>query len=179
MRIHGTLTKWNDDRGFGFITPAKGDRDIFVHVSAFPRAGGRPAVGELISFEVETAPDGKHRAARVMRPGQKSLRHAAHRRPAAARGGWVGIAASLLVIAAIGVYGFTTFRRYSEARASASVVDTMPMASKAVPGACDGRTMCSQMTSCQEATYFIRNCPNTAMDGDGDGVPCESQWCRN
>jgi len=42
---------------------------------------------------------------------------------------------------------------------------------------CDGRIYCSQMTSCEEATYFLRNCPNTKMDGDADGVPCESQWC--
>ncbi|NCR09669.1 MAG: excalibur calcium-binding domain-containing protein [Microcystis viridis Mv_BB_P_19951000_S69] len=42
---------------------------------------------------------------------------------------------------------------------------------------CDGRTHCSQMTSCAEATFFLRNCPNVKMDGDGDGVPCESQWC--
>ena len=43
---------------------------------------------------------------------------------------------------------------------------------------CDGRTLCSQMTSCDEATFFINHCPNTEMDGDNDGVPCESQWCR-
>ncbi|TXJ09493.1 MAG: excalibur calcium-binding domain-containing protein [Acinetobacter sp.] len=43
---------------------------------------------------------------------------------------------------------------------------------------CDGRTHCSQMTSCAEATYFLRNCPNTQMDGNGDGIPCEKQWCR-
>ena len=42
---------------------------------------------------------------------------------------------------------------------------------------CDGRTHCSQMASCAEATYFIQHCPNTEMDGDGDGVPCERQWC--
>lgn len=42
---------------------------------------------------------------------------------------------------------------------------------------CDGRTHCSQMRSCAEAEYFIRNCPNTQMDGDGDGIPCERQWC--
>lgn len=43
---------------------------------------------------------------------------------------------------------------------------------------CDGRTYCSQMTSCEEATYFLRNCPGTRMDGgDRDGVPCEEQWC--
>jgi hypothetical protein len=42
---------------------------------------------------------------------------------------------------------------------------------------CDGRIHCSQMTSCAEATYFLRNCPGTKMDGDGDGIPCEQQWC--
>ena len=43
---------------------------------------------------------------------------------------------------------------------------------------CDGRTYCSQMTSCAEATYFLRNCPNTKMDGNHDGIPCERQWCN-
>jgi len=38
---------------------------------------------------------------------------------------------------------------------------------------CDGRTYCSQMTSRAEAEFFINNCPNTKMDGDYDGIPCE------
>ena len=42
---------------------------------------------------------------------------------------------------------------------------------------CDGRTFCSQMTSCEEAKFFLNNCPNTKMDGNNDGVPCEEQWC--
>jgi len=42
---------------------------------------------------------------------------------------------------------------------------------------CDGRTHCSQMASCAEATYFLRNCPGVKMDGNNDGVPCEKQWC--
>jgi len=43
---------------------------------------------------------------------------------------------------------------------------------------CDGRKHCSQMTSCEEATYFQQNCPGTKMDGDHDGIPCEQQLCR-
>jgi endonuclease YncB( thermonuclease family) len=43
---------------------------------------------------------------------------------------------------------------------------------------CDGRRLCSQMTSCAEATWFLRNCPGVKMDGDGDGIPCETQWCN-
>ena len=42
---------------------------------------------------------------------------------------------------------------------------------------CDGRKHCSQMTSCEEATYFLKNCPDTKMDGDHDGIPCEKQFC--
>lgn len=43
---------------------------------------------------------------------------------------------------------------------------------------CDGRIHCSQMKSCAEAKYFLANCPGVKMDGDGDGIPCETQWCN-
>ena len=44
---------------------------------------------------------------------------------------------------------------------------------------CDGRQHCSQMGSYEEAKYFLDNCPNTKMDGDHDGVPCERQFGRH
>ncbi|MDR2548980.1 MAG: excalibur calcium-binding domain-containing protein [Desulfobulbus sp.] len=31
---------------------------------------------------------------------------------------------------------------------------------------------------CEEAKFFLRNCPGVKMDGNNDGVPCERQWCR-
>ncbi|MCL6262929.1 excalibur calcium-binding domain-containing protein [Craterilacuibacter sp. RT1T] len=34
------------------------------------------------------------------------------------------------------------------------------------------------MTSCEEATFFLENCPGAQMDGNHDGEPCEQQWCR-
>ena len=43
---------------------------------------------------------------------------------------------------------------------------------------CDGRQHCSQMHSCDEATFFVKHCPGVTMDGDNDGLPCEDQWCR-
>ena len=45
------------------------------------------------------------------------------------------------------------------------------------PFHCDGRTYCSQMSSCAEARYFLEHCPDVRMDGDHDGIPCEHQWC--
>lgn len=42
---------------------------------------------------------------------------------------------------------------------------------------CDGRQHCSQMASCEEAHFFLQNCPATKMDGDNDGRPCEQGPC--
>ncbi len=54
-----------------------------------------------------------------------------------------------------------------------------PVGREAGEGAyhCDGRVRCSQMHSCDEATWFLRNCPGVKLDGEGDGIPCERQWC--
>jgi hypothetical protein len=43
---------------------------------------------------------------------------------------------------------------------------------------CDGLQYCSQMTSRAEAEFFVKYCPNTKMDGNHDGEPCEndSRW---
>lgn len=88
----------------------------------------------------------------------------------------------LLVLAVAGAlawYGYGKVKNGHGPEALSSV----PATAQASPAAatarfrCDGRTHCSEMRSCEEATYFIKHCPNTKMDGDGDGVPCERQWC--
>lgn len=43
---------------------------------------------------------------------------------------------------------------------------------------CDGRQHCSQVRSYDETVFFLGNCPNTKMDGDRDGIPCERQFGR-
>ena len=42
---------------------------------------------------------------------------------------------------------------------------------------CSGKVYCSEMSSCAEAKFYLRNCPGTKLDGDSDGIPCEKQWC--
>lgn len=44
---------------------------------------------------------------------------------------------------------------------------------------CRGKIHCSQMNSCEEAKFYLINCPGVKIDGDANGVPCEKQWCRN
>ena len=69
MRSAGTLTKWNDERGFGFILPNQAGDEIFVHISAFPKDGIRPRIGEVLSFEIANL-DGKQQAVAIERPGR-------------------------------------------------------------------------------------------------------------
>jgi len=87
----------------------------------------------------------------------------------------------LFVVAVIAVVAWLGYSKY-QARTSedtSALVSTETPTREAVPASftCDGRTHCSQMTSCAEATFFLNNCPNTKMDGDHDGIPCEQQWC--
>jgi cold shock CspA family protein len=180
MRVHGTLTKWNDERGFGFITPAQGVDAVFVHISAFPRGVGRPQLGEVVSYEAEAGHDGKVRAVRVMRPGQKPMSHRAHQRRRTNSRSYLGRnIAALFAIAAIGVFAYGKYQiSLPQATNAVAADDASAVESDASTSfQCDGRTRCSQMTSCSEAKFFLDHCPNTQMDGDHDGVPCEQQWC--
>ena len=39
---------------------------------------------------------------------------------------------------------------------------------------CGTKRYCKEMSSCEEARYYLKNCGLTRLDGDGDGVPCEA-----
>ena len=67
-RLAGTLTKWNDDRGFGFVTTA-GSAAVFVHASAFGPGAERPRVGDAVTYELGAGRDGRPRAVDVRPPG--------------------------------------------------------------------------------------------------------------
>lgn len=42
---------------------------------------------------------------------------------------------------------------------------------------CSGKIHCTEMKTCNEATYYLKNCPDVQIDGDLDGIPCEEQLC--
>jgi len=51
----GTVKWYNDQKGYGFIQPDNGGKDVFVHATALERAGIRGLVeGQKISYEIET-----------------------------------------------------------------------------------------------------------------------------
>ena len=56
----GTVKWFNPAKGFGFITPADGSKDVFVHISAVERSElGSISEGQSISFDLESGQQGK------------------------------------------------------------------------------------------------------------------------
>ena len=56
----GTVKFFNNQRGFGFIQPQDGSKDVFVHISAVERAGmATLSEGQKVSFEIERGRDGR------------------------------------------------------------------------------------------------------------------------
>src|SRR5690606_8720708 len=103
---------------------AQGERELFVHISAFPPGSGRPMVNELISFEIEAGPDGRKRAVSVMRPSQQRTARPSigtAQSPASTRGQRErsggrrsGAAFSMLLVVTLGLYGWSAYKDRTE-----------------------------------------------------------------
>jgi uncharacterized membrane protein YsdA (DUF1294 family)/cold shock CspA family protein len=65
MRQQGRIDKWQDDRGFGFITPDNGSQRVFVHITSFSKRGRRPSAGSAVTYLVKRDRDGRLQAAQV------------------------------------------------------------------------------------------------------------------
>jgi cold shock CspA family protein len=214
MRTQGSLIKWNADRGFGFAKTGDSGIEVFVHISAFPRSGRQPQIGDPISFEIVSADDGRKQAKAViyevplgradftLAPTEKKSAQAErtsnaipartsapqydrHRRHDT-REASGGILRNLIAIALLLILGVLGYRKFQDFRATDAAAASAPpataIAKPSAPAAqsyrCDGRTHCSQMRSCADATQVLKHCPGTEMDGDRDGIPCETQWCN-
>jgi CspA family cold shock protein len=56
----GTVKWYNSQKGYGFIVPDDGSKDVFVHVSAVERSGlGTLSDGQKVSYDVERGQQGK------------------------------------------------------------------------------------------------------------------------
>ncbi|OIQ33500.1 cold-shock protein [Phaeobacter sp. B1627] len=63
---NGTVKWFNAQKGFGFIAPEQGSRDVFVHISALERAGIQHLDdGQAVTFDIESGRDGRESASNL------------------------------------------------------------------------------------------------------------------
>ena len=60
--IKGVLKTWKEDRGFGFIKPDGGGKDVFIHISALKGVSRRPITGDVIFYQITKDNRGKYKA---------------------------------------------------------------------------------------------------------------------
>ncbi len=186
----GKLKSWFGDKGFGFIESPKLKDDTFIHISTLNDMSRKPRIGDIIYFDIEQQTNGKARAinCRIDGVSTKALKRKKHH-------GYKQIPEpgnrAVLFLTILGICVFAYYRlglntpniptqQYkspiNETVPARSVPKTKPKTELKPSFKCDGRQHCSQMSSYDEAKFFIKNCPNTKMDGDKDGVPCEKQF---
>lgn len=179
----GTLKTWNAERGFGFIKPDAGGKDIFAHISEFGRILREPRVGDKVSFQITPSKDGRIMAGNIYIegleriPATASIRSTHNKKPPTASiRKRVSIGLAFTIVTA-GIGSLAYFLKTDTAPPSTLHFYDAP-ADRAPAFTCTGKQHCSQMTSCAEAKFYLENCPDVKIDGDGDKIPCERQWCR-
>jgi cold shock CspA family protein len=188
----GVLMKWNDAKGFGFILPEDATDDVFMHISSLRGSERRPMVGDVLYFNVVRDEQGRKRAVNVnirgvesvftersrrhrridKQPKSSSRPHTAPPRPPNRSHGIAKLISSIALVLAVAV-GYRFYNNDPRTEVPFSTAN----ATVAVQFQCAGKTRCNQMTSCEEAMFYLRHCPGSVTDGDGDGRPCEDQWC--
>jgi len=105
MRYQGKLVEWNDAKGFGFVLPNAGGMKFFVHVNDFSNGQRRPAISDLITFEMGRDKSGRNAAinvALVMTPQQRVQREQRAQQRVAAQSSAYYLAAFWILLLCVG-----------------------------------------------------------------------------
>lgn len=71
MRTKGKITSWDNDKGFGFISPNDDGKQVFIHVKAFSRRKKQDETNQTVTYIVAKDKDGRVCADKVRRAGDK------------------------------------------------------------------------------------------------------------
>jgi uncharacterized membrane protein YsdA (DUF1294 family)/cold shock CspA family protein len=80
-QFEGKLISWNSEKGFGFIKPTLGGKDVFVHIRDLRCKSKTPIIGETIFYDVKQSNDGKSRAYNAYINGARDTKPRAYASP--------------------------------------------------------------------------------------------------
>jgi len=177
--LNGTIIKWNDEKGYGFIETSSPTQSVFVHYTAFGRIPRRPMVGDFVFIQQMQDDNGKKKAVKAIIQGVSPLSEPS--RPSRTDNSSQKSLGSFMLVAAI-LIGISMWiykknqSPHSSDSASGLSTESSPVATQAEQFTCAGKRHCGEMTSKAEAQFYLNNCPHEGMDGDGDGSACERQF---
>ncbi len=138
--LKGLLTRWNDDKGYGFIKPdayyvdvitlhgPASEQDIYIHISALKHMSRCPKVGDTIFFLIETKLDSKLNAIQAYIEGvEVNFSNGKKSHPYLGNGNSKipisssGVAARLLIIAVLLIGGSLTYQMLIDTGKSESI----------------------------------------------------------
>lgn len=180
--MKGKITQWFDDKGYGFIQCDDIPFDVFAHISQLKMKVLTPKIGDNVTFELHWN-NGKASAIEISLVTSKRV-------------------SSILMLLAVVIVltGTAVFFNYLKNQISTPFTLNNPVRNynvltpqqpnyniqrplplqyivpKQQQFTCQGKTHCSHMVSYEEAVFYLRNCPNTRIDGDYDGKPFERQF---
>jgi uncharacterized membrane protein YsdA (DUF1294 family)/cold shock CspA family protein len=79
MLHKGKITTWNDDKGFGFITPNNGGDRVFIHVKACSERNLRPVAGDVVVYSITKDNQGRMQAVNAKFSGDKGPSYSSKR----------------------------------------------------------------------------------------------------
>ncbi len=71
MRTKGKISSWNDEKGYGFISPIGGGERVFIHIKAFVNNNRRPEVNQVVTYALSTDKQGRPRAVKATLAGDR------------------------------------------------------------------------------------------------------------
>lgn len=71
LQLQGKITSWNDEKGYGFITPISGGSRVFVHIKAFPKQNQRPQINQQVFYSLSKDKQGRVCAADIVHAGKQ------------------------------------------------------------------------------------------------------------
>ena len=99
MRTKGKLKIWNDEKGFGFIQPSLGGKQVFIHISAFNNRKRRPEVGQFVTYTLSSDRQGRPCAENATLPGDSLTNDKSHKNAIPS----IIVASIFLIIVAVSV----------------------------------------------------------------------------
>jgi cold shock CspA family protein len=195
MLHQGKLQDWDPVTGMGFVKQDKAGPAIRISSSGFRKTPETLQNGDTIFFQIDIDAQDQPKAVLAYKAGQHSAPTSVVLKPALPLLPLQHVLSAVVTVFIIAWLGYQSLYLFNAEAALPQDLPQQQIEHQPEPGdaeqplwppiptrsvsqfSCEGKQRCPQMQSCEEAVFYLQNCPDVAIDGDHDGIPCEQQWC--